>query len=104
MRSGEEIVGSGFRRWRLRLFQLGCGLMIAGWACFSMLCIQHLRQRVAHSNWDLAYWLWGGILASFLSLVLVLFGRGWKRWLFSICCFVELYLWFSWMLWLVQIS
>jgi hypothetical protein len=72
---------SDLARWRDRLFALGWGLLLVGASGFFLLFLRSIRLRMAHSNTELAYWLWGGIVVALLSLTFALFGRGWKRWL-----------------------
>lgn len=63
-----------------------------------------LRWNANHSVREAALWEWAGLLLALVSVPLVLFGTGWKRYVFLLAALAEACLWLSMLLLLVQIS
>ena len=49
-------------------------------------------------------WVYGGLLLSATSVILLLCGRGWRRVLLEVAAFAELYFWFSWLMFAVMVD
>jgi hypothetical protein len=89
-------------RWRRRGFT-------AGWLLFAADGVGLFVAGVREHHWVYAklfhegsIWTWGGMLASMASILFLLCGKGWWRGLLEVAAFIELYCWFSWLMFAVQ--
>ena len=90
-------------QWRSRCFVAGLFLLIAGGIALGIAGWREHRWMYSKTFYEGAFWVYGGLLAAAASVLLLLCGRGWSRWLLAILALVELYLWFSWMAFAVMV-
>jgi hypothetical protein len=90
--------------WRNGMFLSGLILLIASVVYLTVIELWFVRLGLASSVSRRAICLEIGAAISFTAFVLVFFGNGWKRWLFALCAFLELYFFLSGILLLVQTS
>jgi len=90
-------------RWRGGLFTAGWILLFVGGVGLPVASMRS-SHLLATRSYELSVWIFGGLLFASASLVFVLFGIGWKRWALTACALVEMYLWLSFMLWMVQMA
>ncbi|HZL27577.1 MAG TPA: hypothetical protein VFC39_13710 [Acidobacteriaceae bacterium] len=72
---------------------LGLLLLIADIVLYAVAEVR--TPKIDPTSTEFFLYFWGGILLAAISLLLLLFGRGKKRWIPSIAGIVILYLWIS---------
>jgi hypothetical protein len=95
---------SDFAQWRRKGIVAGCLLLMFGGVS---LCIAGLREKqwiYARSFHAGSIWTGSGMLVSMTAILLLLCGRGWWRGLLEIAASAEMYCWFSWLIFAVQMS
>lgn len=88
---------------RKRLFKAGCGLLIAGAICLLLAFLRAPQIEATRAHDEMSAWIVGGVLIAFTSLLLFIFSSGRKRGLLAICALIEMYLWYGFVAWIVQI-
>jgi hypothetical protein len=89
---------------RRKLFTTGWCLLLVGVIAFVVENALWRHQWSQRAFSEVAVWHEIGMLVAFASVVLLLFGNGWKRWVFAVCALIEFYLWFSGLAFLVQMT
>jgi hypothetical protein len=87
-------------RWRGRVFLSGFCLLTANVVFY--LIWPHVRSLSPCGGHAIGIEL--GLVSSAMALILICFGKGWSRWVLAAVAILVLYLWFSWLGWLVQME
>ena len=89
-------------QWRVRGFWVGCSLVVVGGLALAVAATREPRWMWARTFHEGAVWTYGGIAMASTAILLLLCGRGWRRAVLEVAAFVELYWWFSWLMFAVQ--
>jgi hypothetical protein len=88
--------------WRRRSFAVGAGLILLGAIDYGVAATRERQWMYKPNFTEGSIWIFSGMFCAVLAMLLILCGQGWRRLLLQLVAFIELYFWFSWLAWAVQ--
>ena len=93
---------SELANWRIKGFRVGWVLFALSWIALFVAGVREPHWMYCKSFHEGSIWIYGGLAVALMCALLVLCGKGWKRVVLEFLALIELYLWFSWLTFAVQ--